>query len=120
MLTRESFVAVFKDIGNHWDLKDELIVGFENFACKLYRCKTVEVKKARYEQKKKEKFQKKYTKENKIIDLALLPPCHYRRGLLESLQLYSMLLESLSFIKSRYPNTLPIRMDIRVRDSVAR
>ena len=31
MLTRESFVAAFKDIGNHWDLSDELIAAFEKF-----------------------------------------------------------------------------------------
>ena len=70
MLTRESFVTAFKDIGNHWDLSDELIVAFKKFVCKLYRCKTVEVNKVR-----RELFQKKYTRKNKIIDLALLPPC---------------------------------------------
>ena len=64
MLIRESFVIAFKDIGNHWDLV------FKKFVFKLYRCKSFEVNKARHEL-----FKKSYTRENKIIDLALLLPC---------------------------------------------
>ena len=71
MFTRESFVTAFKDIDKHWDLSDELIIEFEKFVCKLYRCKSVEVNKTHHELS-----QKKYTRENNIIDLALLPSCH--------------------------------------------
>ena len=58
MLTRESFVTAFKDIGKHWDLSDELIIEFEKFVCKLYRCKSVEVNKTHHELS-----QKKYPRE---------------------------------------------------------
>ena len=71
MLTRESFVTAFKDISSHWDPSDDLTVAFEKCVCKLYRCTSVEVNKARHEL-----FQKTYTRENKIIDLTLLPTCH--------------------------------------------
>ena len=33
MLTRESFITAFKNIGNHWDLSDESLVACENFVC---------------------------------------------------------------------------------------
>ena len=48
MLTKESFVTAFKDIGNHLDLSDMLIVAFERFVFKLYRYKSVEVNKGHY------------------------------------------------------------------------
>ena len=48
-----------------------MIVAFKKFVCKLYKCKSVEVNKVHHEL-----FQKKYIRENKIIDLALLQPCH--------------------------------------------
>ena len=114
LLTRESFVTAFKDISSHWDLSDDLTVAFEKCVCKLYRCTSVEVNKARHEL-----FQKTYTRENKIIDLTVTNMSFYTSAPLESLQLCSMPLESLGLSKSRYPYTLPIRLDIRVRNSVA-
>ena len=63
MKSKEVFLTAFKDIGNCWYLSYELIAVFEKFVCKLYGSKSDEVNRARHEL-----FQKKYMRENKIID----------------------------------------------------
>jgi len=68
--TNESFIYAFIDLGQNWDLSDELFESLEEFTCNLYGYKKKDINKVR-----KMMFDKKYTKEGKIIDLASLPPC---------------------------------------------
>ena len=69
MKTNRGFLTAFQEIGNDWELSEHLIDLFEKFVCTLYGSKKVRVNEARYEL-----FKKKFIKENKIIDLSLLPP----------------------------------------------
>ena len=70
MKSDQQFVSAFQVVGESWDFTDELFRKFEKFVCKLYNSKSDEVNSARFEL-----FQKKYSTQNKVIDLSLLPPC---------------------------------------------
>jgi hypothetical protein len=70
MKGKQEFVTAFQEMGNGWTLSENSIDSFEKFVCKLYGSKKIRVNDAHYEL-----FQKKYVKENKVIDLSLLPPC---------------------------------------------
>ena len=66
----ENLRKSFSDLEQKWDLSDELFDSLEEFTCLLYGYKKKDINKVR-----KMMFDKKYTKEGKIIDLASLPPC---------------------------------------------
>ena len=70
MKSKEKFVIAFPQLGDDWQLSEALLNTLEIFTCKLYGSRKSTVNEARYEL-----FMKKYTKENKVIDLSLLPPC---------------------------------------------
>ena len=70
MKSKEKFVIAFQQLGDDWQLSEALLNTLEIFTCKLYGSRKSKVNEARYEL-----FMKKYTKENKVIDLFLLPPC---------------------------------------------
>ena len=70
MKTREEFASGFKMIGSNWELTEELMDTMEKFVCELYGSKKSRVNEARYEL-----FHRKYAKQNKVVDMSLLPPC---------------------------------------------
>ena len=70
MATKHEFQTMFANLGNSRAVSEELIKGLEKYVCNLYSSKEVDVNKTRYKM-----FQRKFTRENKIIDLSLLPPC---------------------------------------------
>ena len=70
MKSREEFASAFKMIGSNWELTEDLMNTMETFVCKLYGSKKSRVNEARYEL-----FHKKYAKQNKVVNLSLLPPC---------------------------------------------
>ena len=64
------FLKAFQDLGTSWELTDETFELLEEYVCKLYGCREDNVDQVRFQL-----FQKKLKRENKIIDLSLLPPC---------------------------------------------
>ena len=70
MRTKHEFQTMFANLGNSRAVSEELIKGLEEYVCNLYGSKEVDINKTRYKV-----FQRRYTRENKIIDLSLLPPC---------------------------------------------
>ena len=68
--SKSKFQRAFGQLGSDWDLPASTAKDLEHFLCAAYGCKAKEVNLARYEM-----FDKKYTKENKVIDMALLIPC---------------------------------------------
>ena len=81
MKSKEEYNNAFQSLGNEWDVSLTSLTHLEDYICKLYGSKKSNVNEARYE-----RFMKKYTKENKTIDLSLLPTCratlslHISRG----------------------------------------
>ena len=77
----QKFRAAFQELGQHWVPTEELMDLLEEFTCHLYGSKSKDVNKLRYKL-----FNRKYVKEDKIIDLSLRPPCrsvlqlHIRRA----------------------------------------
>ena len=71
MISNEEYIKAFTELGDEWDVSAETFNVLEKFVCRLYQSRKREVNLARHEL-----FLKKYTKENKVIDLALLPPCY--------------------------------------------
>ena len=62
---------MFIELGNEWELKEELIPLLEEYICSLFgKNKKKDVNLLRYEI-----FQNVYEKKGKIIDLSLLLPC---------------------------------------------
>ena len=53
-----------------WELTDELFSHLEEFICTLYGYEEKDVNKVRWL-----KFRDKHTKQNKVIEMAALPPC---------------------------------------------
>ena len=41
MKGKQEFVTAFQEIGNGWELSENLIDSFENFVCKLYGSKKI-------------------------------------------------------------------------------
>ena len=71
MLTSNKLVQMFKELGNEWELKEELIPLLEEYICSLFgKNKKKDVNLLRYEI-----FQNVYEKKGKFIDLSSLPPC---------------------------------------------
>ena len=64
------FKRSFAKLGDDWQLSDQLFTELEEFTCYLYGARSKDINKLRYKI-----FDKKYTKENKIIDMCTLPPC---------------------------------------------
>ncbi len=64
------FCKAFQLLGDTWNLTDSVFALLEEFVCFLYGYRKKSVNFVRHQM-----FQKKYSKDSKIIDLALLPPC---------------------------------------------
>ena len=64
------FKQAFIELGTNWELSEYLISALEEFTCYIYGSRTKDIDNLRYKM-----FNKKYVKENKIIDMSLLPPC---------------------------------------------
>ena len=64
------FLPAFKDLGSTWELSEETFKLLEEYVCVLYGCRKKNVNQARYYL-----FQRKYRRDEKIIDLSILPPC---------------------------------------------
>ena len=67
-LTR--FQGVFLMLGSFFLLPKEHIYTLEEFACYLYSYKSKNIDNSRFQI-----FNKKYIRQNKVIDLSSLPPC---------------------------------------------
>ena len=70
MKSRDAFFRGFHMIGSSWELTEDLTTTMEKIVCKLYNSKNSKLNEAMFEL-----FNKKYLRENKVIDLSLLPPC---------------------------------------------
>ena len=68
MIRDEAFINVFSKIGENWNLSNVIKETLEMYVCNLYGSKRTSIDQARLEL-----FQKKYTKQNKVIDA--LPLC---------------------------------------------
>ena len=66
----EKFVAAFSELRRNWELTGEIATAPEKYLCTLYGSKENSVDAAR-----RDMFMKKQTKENKVIDLSVIPPC---------------------------------------------
>ena len=64
------FREAFQDLGSTWELDDKTFDLLNEYVCKLYGYQKKNVNQVRYHL-----FQKKYEKEEKIIDISMLPPC---------------------------------------------
>lgn len=64
------FLHAFKALGLAWDLQAPIYEALEEYVCYLYGSKKRKVNEVRHQM-----FQRKYANENKIVDLASLPPC---------------------------------------------
>ena len=70
MKQSEKFEVLFHHLGSTWDLSEELYQLLEEYTCLLYGYKRKNINNLRSEM-----FAKKYTNENKVVDLSVLPPC---------------------------------------------
>ena len=66
----DEFIKTFRLLREAWELNAELIVALESFICHLYRYKDKDINKFRQKM-----FDKTFVKEEKVIDLSLLPLC---------------------------------------------
>ena len=73
------FIEVFASLGSSWSLQDEVHDGLEEYVRRLYGYKKKGVNYVRHQL-----FECTYSREDKIIDLSLLPPCR------SSLRLHSL------------------------------
>ena len=65
------FLKAFQDLGSNWELTDETFELLEEYICVLYGSRKKDVNQVHHDL-----FQKKHVKEEKVIDLSMLPPCH--------------------------------------------
>lgn len=71
MLKSQEFISFFAELGSSLQVPDHLSEGLERFVCALYGNKVMSsVNKLRHKM-----FVQKFTKEKKVVDLSLLPPC---------------------------------------------
>ena len=71
LLKSNKFIQMFKELGNEWELKEQLILLLEEYICSLFaKNKKKDVNLLRYEI-----FQNVCEKKGKITDLSLLPLC---------------------------------------------
>ena len=71
----DEFITAFRLLGEDWELNAELIVALENFVCHLYRYNHPDINKVR-----QKIFVKKFVKEEKVMDLSLLPIFQFRKS----------------------------------------
>ena len=71
MKTSDEFEEAFKLLGNSKGCHDTLLECLKKYVCKLYGFSDTSVNRVRFEIFEK----KKYQKDNKIVDIWLLPPC---------------------------------------------
>ena len=64
------FQSALSLLGANWTISNDLLSTLEEYGCQLYGFRFKNIETVRYKL-----FAKKYTKENKIIDMAALPPC---------------------------------------------
>ena len=64
------FQLAFKLLGENWTLPDDVYAMLEEFVCQLYGHRSKSTDGIRYKI-----YKEKYTRENKITDMATLPPC---------------------------------------------
>jgi len=72
MTKNQNFVEAFCLLGLNWHVNVELVQVLERFVCAIYgyiREKSVNAVRSKC-------FEKKYIKEGKVVDMALLPPCY--------------------------------------------
>lgn len=69
MLKDNRFVEMFTQLGNAWELSSPLKKLLENYVCKLYGSKKLNVNSTRFEL-----FERKQRK-GVIVDLSVIPPC---------------------------------------------
>ena len=65
------FQVAFQELGERWELSEELLDNMEEFVCNLYGYRSKNINEVRHRL-----FMKKYINSHKVIDLATLPPCH--------------------------------------------
>ena len=71
MNKNQIFIEAFRQFGDSWYLSDDITTVLEHFNCALYGYpRERSINKVRMEL-----FEKKYMKNDKVIDMALLPPC---------------------------------------------
>ena len=70
MQRKSNFSQAFSRVGTEWDLPDDLFKELEIYVCSLYGSNSKDINKARYLQ-----FKKKFSNEEKAIDMATLAPC---------------------------------------------
>ena len=68
----EKFVVAFNELGRNWKLTGKIVTALEKYICTLYGSKENSVDAARLDM-----LMKKQTKENKVIDLSVMPPCFF-------------------------------------------
>ena len=70
MKKSEKFMKIFSEPGRDWQLTSEISDILEEYVCALYGSTNDSADVTRYNM-----FMKKQTRENKAIDLSVLPPC---------------------------------------------
>ena len=65
------FECTFSNLGNTSEVDDNLLKELEEFVCLLYGYSEKSVNAVRFKM-----FQKKQSREHKVADLSILPPCH--------------------------------------------
>ena len=64
------FQDAMSQLGNTWNLSDDLLNKIQQFVCQIYGSRKEKVNDTRYEL-----FHRKYNNQNKIVDMSSLPPC---------------------------------------------
>lgn len=72
MIKDGKFLELFQNLGDELDVDRNLVTSIEHYVCQLYGCvkSVTSVNEARVDL-----FRKKHLKDNKVIDLSMLPPC---------------------------------------------
>ena len=66
----KKFQNAFSILGENWEVSNDLFIMLGEFVCQLYGYRSKSTDRVRFQI-----YDKKYTKENKVIDMAALPPC---------------------------------------------
>ena len=70
MRKHEKFTMAFSQLGESWELNDDNFKILEEFTCLLYGFKDNSVDVVHHKI-----FEKKFSKDGKVVDLSLFPPC---------------------------------------------
>ena len=65
-----NFLQATQNLGSRWELDERTFEILNKYVCTLYGRQKNDVNEVRYQL-----FEKKYEKDDKIIDISLLPPC---------------------------------------------